>query len=66
MGESALRKPQPGYTECCKTYLRIYRNAVLESGKNAGDQGESSASVELISDWGKESEVHELYNKRSA
>jgi len=49
MGVSALRKPQPGYTECCKTYLRIYRNAVLESGKNAGDQGESSASVELIS-----------------
>ena len=33
MGVSALRKPQSGYTECCKTYLRIYRNAVLESGK---------------------------------
>ncbi len=26
-----------GYTECCKTYLRLYWNTVLESGKNPGD-----------------------------
>ncbi len=30
---------------CCKTYLWIYRNTVLESGTYTGDQGSSTSSV---------------------
>ncbi len=33
VGMSSLWQPEPGYAECCKTYLRIYRNSVLESGE---------------------------------
>ena len=45
-GELQVLPVAKKYLECGKTYLWLYWYTVLESGKNAGDQGESSASVE--------------------
>ena len=39
MGMPELRQPRSEQDERGKTYLRLYRNAVLESGQNTGDQG---------------------------
>ena len=40
-----LWKYRSGSYVCCKTYLWIYRNTVLESGTYPGDQGQSPSPV---------------------
>ncbi len=45
MGVSQLRKPRSEYAVCGEENLRLYRHAVLESGEDAGDPGQSAASV---------------------
>ena len=45
LGMSGMREPRSGYDECCAQNVRVYRNTVLEPGKNTGNQRESAASV---------------------
>ena len=49
LGVPELRQPRPEQAVRCKTYLRLYRNPVLESGTYTGDQGQSPSPVELVS-----------------
>lgn len=46
MGVPELRQPRPEPYVCGKKDLRVYRDTVLEPGKDAGDQRQSAASVE--------------------
>ena len=45
VGMPALPQPRSDEDERCAPYLRLYRNAVLEPGQNAGNQGPCPAPV---------------------
>ena len=40
-----MQKQRPEHDERCKADMRLYRNAVLESGKNTGDQRARASSL---------------------
>lgn len=42
-----LREYESGTAFSGKKNLRLYRNAILESGKNTGDKGSGTASVDF-------------------
>ena len=45
MGMSELRQQRSEHSERCKAHLRLHRDAVLESGQDSRDKGESFAFV---------------------
>lgn len=48
MGVPELREPGSESYVCSEKDLRIYRNTVLESGKDTGNKRQSTAFVELF------------------